>query len=117
MRCDSTPESPSAWATTGPSRPPTGIRPAATAAIKALDTWAATGCALAQSTRAAIVRIASAVPLAELIAAARTCCQSTARNASAAASTSASSTGAGGSSGRFVRSAASTASSCCFGPP
>jgi hypothetical protein len=49
-----------ARATIGPSDPPTGMRPAATAAISALDTCAATGCTLFQSTLSASDRIVRA---------------------------------------------------------
>ena len=49
-----------ALATIGPREPPTGMRPAATAAINALDTCAATGWTLFQSTWSASDRIVRA---------------------------------------------------------
>ena len=58
--------------TTGPRRPPTGIRPAATAAIRALDTCAAMGCTFAQSTWSASDRIVRATSFVRSAVAART---------------------------------------------
>src|SRR5258706_9053559 len=64
------------------------MRPAATAAINALDTWAATGCTLAHSTWSAIARIVRVTSLVRFAAAECTSVQSTPRSASATSSAS-----------------------------
>src|SRR3954470_20423301 len=72
-----------ARATIGPSEPPTGMRPAATAAINALDTCAATGWTLFQSTLSASDLMVRATSVLRSAVTTRTCAQSTRRIASA----------------------------------
>lgn len=86
-----------ALATVPPMRPPTDSWPDATAAISALDTLAATGCTLAQSTSSAIDFIACVAWALRAPVAARTFAQSMPRMASATDSASACSVASSGS--------------------